>query len=169
MQDIQTTLDGRRTDLSVDEIPKNWYNIQSDLGEPLPPPLDPQTKQPVNPAVLERIFARELIRQEISVEKHIAIPQEVRDAYIQTGRPTPLVRATRLEKYLKTPARIYYKCEYLSTTGSHKPNTALPQAYYNREQGIKRLVTESGAGQWGSALAPVALCLACNAESTWSE
>lgn len=153
MQDIQTTLDGRRTDLSVDEIPKNWYNIQSDLGEPLPPPLDPQTKQPVNPAVLERIFARELIRQEISVEKHIAIPQEVRDAYIQTGRPTPLVRATRLEKYLKTPARIYYKCEYLSTTGSHKPNTALPQAYYNREQGIKRLVTESGAGQWGSALA----------------
>ncbi len=139
--------------LSPEEIPASWYNIQADLNEPLPPPLDPRTKQPVNPNMLERLFAKELIRQEVSSERHIKIPQEVWDAYAQIGRPTPLVRATRLEKYLKTPAKIYYKCEYLSPTGSHKPNTALPQAYYNSRQGTKRLVTESGAGQWGSALA----------------
>jgi len=139
--------------LSQDEIPTSWYNIQADLNEPLPPPLDPATKQPVNPQSLERIFAKELIRQEISSEQNITIPETVRDAYIQIGRPTPLVRARRLERFLRTPAKIFYKAEYLSPTGSHKPNTALAQAYYNSKQGTQRLVTESGAGQWGSALA----------------
>ena len=142
-----------RINLPQDELPTNWYNIQADLSEPLPPPLDPTTKQPVNPSLLERIFAKELIRQEISSEEAIRIPEEVREAYAQIGRPTPLVRAVRLERFLKTPARIYYKAEYLSPTGSHKPNTAIAQAYYNRQQGTERLVTESGAGQWGSALA----------------
>src|SRR2546430_6897340 len=139
--------------LSQEEIPTRWYNIQADLAEPLPPPLDPVTKQPVNPQSLERIFAKELIRQEISSEQNITIPETVRDAYIQIGRPTPLVRARRLERFLRTPAKIFYKAEYLSPTGSHKPNTALAQAYYNSKQGTERLVTESGAGQWGSALA----------------
>jgi tryptophan synthase beta chain len=141
--------DPSRVSLSQDEVPTRWYNIQADLTEPLPPPLDPGTKQPVNPASLERIFAKELIRQEISSEQNIAIPETVRDAYIQIGRPTPLVRARRLERFLKTPAKIFYKAEYLSPTGSHKPNTALAQAYYNSQQGTQRLVTESGAGQWG--------------------
>src|SRR6058998_4293644 len=135
------------------DTPTDYYNIQADLGERLPPPLDPQTRQPANPATLERIFAKELIRQEISGERYVPIPEEVRDAYIRIGRPTPLVRATRLERMLDTPAQIYYKAEYLSPTGSHKPNTAIPQAYYNNKQGTARLVTESGAGQWGSALA----------------
>jgi tryptophan synthase beta chain len=139
--------------LSQDEIPTSWYNIQADLNEPLPPPLDPATKLPVNPQSLERIFAKELIRQEISSEQNITIPETVRDAYVQIGRPTPLVRAKRLERFLRTPAKIFYKAEYLSPTGSHKPNTALAQAYYNSKQGTQRLVTESGAGQWGSALA----------------
>jgi len=147
------TRDPTRINLSQDEIPASWYNIQADLTEPLPPPLDPGTKQPINPAALEGIFAKELIRQEISSEQNITIPETVRDAYIQIGRPTPLVRAKRLERFLKTPAKIFYKAEYLSPTGSHKPNTALAQAYYNSQQGTERLVTESGAGQWGSALA----------------
>ena len=142
-----------RVVLPSGDTPTEYYNIQADLGERLPPPLDPQTKQPANPATLERIFAKELIRQEISAERYIRIPEEVRDAYIGIGRPTPLVRATRLERLLDTPAQIYYKAEYLSPTGSHKPNTAIPQAYYNKKQGIERIVTESGAGQWGSALA----------------
>jgi tryptophan synthase beta chain len=145
--------DPARITLSQDEIPTSWYNIQADLNEPLPPPLDPATKLPVNPESLERIFAKELIRQEISSEQNITIPETVRDAYIQIGRPTPLVRARRLERFLRTPAKIFYKAEYLSPTGSHKPNTALAQAYYNSKQGTQRLVTESGAGQWGSALA----------------
>jgi tryptophan synthase beta chain len=145
--------DSTRVLLSQDEIPNSYYNIQADLSEPIPPPLDPSTKQPVHPQSLERIFAKELIRQEISSERNIKIPEEVREAYAAIGRPTPLVRAKRLEKFLKTPARIYYKAEYLSPTGSHKPNTALAQAFYNSQQGTLRLVTESGAGQWGSALA----------------
>src|SRR6266540_971519 len=148
-----TIREDTRVNLPQDEIPSSWYNIQSDLSEPLPPPLDPSTRQPVNPQSLERIFAKELIRQEISPERNIRIPEEVWEAYAQIGRPTPLVRAKRLERFLRTPAKIYYKAEYLSPTGSHKPNTALAQAYYNREQGTERLVTESGAGQWGSALA----------------
>src|SRR5437879_10228291 len=135
------TPDLTRISLSQEEIPTRWYNIQADLIEPLPPPLDPGTKQPINPASLDRIFAKELIRQEISSEQNITIPETVRDAYIQIGRPTPLVRARRLEKYLKTPAKIFYKAEYLSPTGSHKPNTALAQAYYSSQQLTKSVVT----------------------------
>lgn len=139
--------------LNSDEIPQHWYNIQADLPEPLPPPLDPTTMQPINPQVLERIFAKELIRQEVSTERFIKIPEEVLEAYLRLPRPTPLYRARRLEKYLKTPAQIYFKCENFSPTGSHKTNTALAQAYFNKVQGIKRLATETGAGQWGTALA----------------
>jgi tryptophan synthase beta chain len=141
------------TTLSPDEMPTSWYNIQADLPEPAPPPLDPTTLKPIKPELLERIFAKELISQEVSTERHIKIPDEVLDAYLRLPRPTPLYRAKRLEKYLKTPAHIYFKCENFSPTGSHKPNTAIAQAYYNKKQGIKRLVTETGAGQWGTALA----------------
>ncbi len=142
-----------RIQLSADLLPRNYYNIQADLPEALPPPLDPKTLQPVNPALLERLFAKELVRQEISSERFIKIPEEVLQAYRMIGRPTPLVRARRLERFLKTPAQIFFKVEYLSPTGSHKPNTAIAQAYYNNQQGVQRVVTESGAGQWGSALA----------------
>jgi tryptophan synthase beta chain len=141
------------TQLNPDEIPTSWYNIQADLPEPLPPPLDPTTMNPISPQLLERIFAKELIMQEVSSERHIKIPEEVLEAYLRLPRPTPLYRAKRLENYLKTPAQIYFKCENFSPTGSHKTNTALAQAYYNKKQGIKRLVTETGAGQWGTALA----------------
>jgi tryptophan synthase beta chain len=141
------------TTLDPDEMPTAWYNIQADLPEPLPPPLDPTTMEPIDPKLLERIFAKELIRQEVSTERFIKIPEEVLDAYLRLPRPTPLYRAKRLERFLKTPARIYFKCENFSPTGSHKTNTAIAQAYYNKEQGIKRLVTETGAGQWGTALA----------------
>jgi tryptophan synthase beta chain len=141
------------TVLDADEIPTAWYNIQPDLPEQLPPPLDPTTLKPIDPKLLERIFAKELIRQEISTERFIKIPEEVLEAYLRLPRPTPLYRARRLERFLKTPAKIYFKCENFSPTGSHKTNTAIAQAYYNKEQGIKRLVTETGAGQWGTALA----------------
>ncbi|MEM3730260.1 MAG: TrpB-like pyridoxal phosphate-dependent enzyme [Candidatus Bathyarchaeia archaeon] len=139
--------------LDQDEIPTSWYNIQADLPEPLPPPLDPTTLKPINPQLLERIFAKALIQQEVSTERYIKIPDAVLDTYLRLPRPTPLYRARRLEKFLKTPAEIYFKCENFSPTGSHKSNTAIAQAYYNKEQGIKRLVTETGAGQWGTALA----------------
>ncbi|MGC8895557.1 MAG: TrpB-like pyridoxal phosphate-dependent enzyme [Candidatus Bathyarchaeia archaeon] len=141
------------TQLNPEEIPREWYNIQADLPEPLPPPLDPTTLKPISPQLLERIFAKELIKQEVSTERYIKIPDEILDAYLRLPRPTPLYRAKRLENYLKTPAQIYFKCENFSPTGSHKTNTALAQAYYNKQQGIKRLVTETGAGQWGTALA----------------
>ena len=140
--------------LNQDETPTSWYNILPDLPEPLPPPLNPQDKKPFSdPAPLFRIFAKELVLQEMSSERWIKIPEEIYDAYLSILRPTPLVRAKRLENFLKTPAQIYYKCEYLSPAGSHKQNTAIAQAYYNKVQGIERLVTETGAGQWGSALA----------------
>ncbi|MEW5783790.1 MAG: TrpB-like pyridoxal phosphate-dependent enzyme [Bacillota bacterium] len=138
------------------ELPKSWYNIQADLPNPVPPPLHPGTKQPAGPEDLQSIFPMPLIEQEMSRERWIAIPDEVLEIYT-LWRPTPLVRAYRLEEVLRTPARIYYKHEGVSPAGSHKPNTAVPQAYYNRQAGIKRLATETGAGQWGSALA-----LACN-------
>ncbi|MEM2117479.1 MAG: TrpB-like pyridoxal phosphate-dependent enzyme [Candidatus Bathyarchaeia archaeon] len=141
------------TQLNPDEIPTSWYNIQADLPEPLSPPLDPTTMKPISPQLLERIFAKELILQEVSTERYVKIPEEVLEAYLRLPRPTPLYRAKRLENYLKTPAQIYFKCENFSPTGSHKTNTALAQAYYNKKQGIKRLVTETGAGQWGTALA----------------
>ncbi|MEM0118655.1 MAG: TrpB-like pyridoxal phosphate-dependent enzyme [Conexivisphaerales archaeon] len=139
--------------LTHDEIPTRWYNVLPRLPEPLPPPLDPETMQPVNPVKLERIFAKELIRQEVSSEQYIKIPDEVIEAYKSVGRPTPLFRAKKLEEVLHTPAEIYFKAESLNIAGSHKINTSLAQAYYNLEQGTEKLVTETGAGQWGTALA----------------
>ncbi|MBN2292678.1 MAG: TrpB-like pyridoxal phosphate-dependent enzyme [Pirellulales bacterium] len=144
-------MNSKRVFLSQSEKPKAWYNLLADLPEPLPPPLHPGTKQPVGPDDLAPIFAQELIAQEMSPERWIEIPQEVQDVY-DIWRPSPLVRATELEKALKTPARIYFKDESHSPPGSHKPNTAVPQAYYNKKEGINRLTTETGAGQWGSAL-----------------
>ena len=139
--------------LSQEEIPKRWYNIQADIPSPIPPPLDPETLEPVNPEKLTRIFAKELVRQEVSRERYIDIPDELLEAYKWLPRPSPLFRAKKLEEFLKTPARIYYKWEGVNPSGSHKPNTALAQAYYNAKQGIENLTTETGAGQWGSALA----------------
>jgi len=138
--------------LTEKEMPTSWYNIQADLPEPLPPVLHPGTGQPVGPADLAPLFPMELIKQEVSQERYIDIPEEVQEIY-RIWRPTPVVRAYRLEKALDTPARIYYKYEGVSPAGSHKPNTAVAQAYYNMKEGVKRLATETGAGQWGSALA----------------
>ncbi|WP_157252574.1 TrpB-like pyridoxal phosphate-dependent enzyme [Nonomuraea typhae] len=132
--------------------PSHWYNIIPDLPAPPPPPLHPGTRQPVGPDDLAPLFPMELIGQEVSGERFLAIPQDVLDVY-RLWRPTPLIRAHRLEKSLGTPARIYYKYEGVSPAGSHKPNTAVPQAYYNKLEGVRRLTTETGAGQWGSALA----------------
>ncbi len=138
--------------MNADELPRNYYNIQADLSSPLLPPLDPAGKEPLNPGKLAPIFPQEIIRQEISLQKHIGIPEEVREAYLHLGRPTPLYRAIRLERRLKTPARIYYKREDLNPCGSHKPNTAIAQAYYAMKEGVEALSTETGAGQWGTAL-----------------
>ena len=138
--------------LRAEEMPTHWYNLLPDFPEPLPPPLHPGTKQPVNLADMTAIFPENLVMQEMSPERLIEIPQEVRDVYA-LYRPTPLLRAVRLEKALQTPAHIYYKYEGVSPAGSHKPNTAIPQAYYNKLAGTKRLATETGAGQWGSSLA----------------
>ncbi len=138
--------------LSEDEMPRVWYNIVSDMPNPPTPPLHPGTKQPVTPDDLAPLFPMALIQQEVSAERYIEIPEPVRRVYAQ-WRPSPLYRARRLEKALDTPARIYYKYEGVSPVGSHKPNTAVPQAFYNKEEGVKKLSTETGAGQWGSALA----------------
>ncbi|ACB74104.1 TrpB-like pyridoxal phosphate-dependent enzyme [Opitutus terrae] len=138
--------------LRAKEMPTHWYNLLADFPEPLPPPLHPGTKQPATLDDMKAIFPENLIAQEMSAERMIEIPQEVRDVYA-LYRPTPLLRAVRLEKALKTPAHIYYKYEGVSPAGSHKPNTAIPQAYYNKLAGTKRLATETGAGQWGSSLA----------------
>ncbi len=137
--------------LDENEMPKSWYNVVPDLPEELPPPLHPVTKEPIKPEDMEPIFPKALIEQEMSKERWIRIPKEVRDIYA-IWRPTPLIRAERLEKVLKTPARIYFKYEGVSPPGSHKPNTAVAQAYYNAKEGVERLTTETGAGQWGSAL-----------------
>ncbi len=137
--------------LSEKELPTAWYNIIPRLPSPPAPPLNPKTGEPVKPEELEAIFPQALIQQEMSPEPWIEIPPAVRDVY-RLWRPTPLCRARNLEKALGTPARIYYKNESVSPPGSHKPNTAVAQAYYNKEAGIKRLATETGAGQWGSAL-----------------
>ncbi|MBC7347942.1 MAG: TrpB-like pyridoxal phosphate-dependent enzyme [Clostridia bacterium] len=142
--------------LSEKEMPTRWYNIQADMPHLPPPPLHPATKQPIGPEDLAAIFPMGLIEQEMSRERWIDIPGEVLDVY-RLWRPTPLYRARRLEKALETPAAIYYKYEGVSPAGSHKPNTAVAQAYYNKIAGIKRLTTETGAGQWGSALS-----LACS-------
>ena len=142
--------------LKEKDIPSSWYNVQADLPFRLDPPINPQTKKPLDPKDLSPIFPKELIKQELSLERFIDIPDEVRQIY-KIWRPTPLHRALRLEKALKTPARIYYKDESLSPPGSHKTNTSIAQAYYNSKEGVKRICTETGAGQWGSALA-----FACN-------
>jgi tryptophan synthase beta chain len=138
--------------LPEDRMPTAWYNIQADLPEPLSPPLHPGTGQPLGPEDLAPLFPMALIEQEVSRERWIDIPDEVQSIFRQ-WRPTPLYRARRLEQALDTPARIYYKYEGVSPSGSHKPNTAVPQAYYNKQAGVKCLTTETGAGQWGSALA----------------
>ena len=138
--------------LEESQMPKYWYNLQADLPEPLPAVLHPGTQQPVGPSDLEPLFPMALIEQEVTTEREIEIPEPVRDVY-NLWRPAPLYRAHRLEKALGTPAKIFYKYEGVSPAGSHKPNTAIPQAFYNREAGIRTLTTETGAGQWGSALA----------------
>jgi len=137
--------------LDEEQIPTHWYNVLADM-EPPPPPIDPRTGQPVGPEALIPLFPLALIQQEVSTERYIPIPDEVWEVY-KIWRPTPLFRARRLEQALDTPARIYYKYEGVSPAGSHKPNTAVAQAYYNRAEGVRRLTTETGAGQWGSALA----------------
>jgi len=142
--------------LSKRDIPKKWYNLAADLPKPLDPPLHPGTKQPLGPQDMTPIFPMGLIEQEMSPERWIPIPEEVLEV-LSLWRPTPLIRAHRLEQALDTPARIFYKYEGVSPAGSHKPNTSVPQAYYNKREGVKRLTTETGAGQWGSALA-----FACN-------
>ncbi|RJP19183.1 MAG: TrpB-like pyridoxal phosphate-dependent enzyme [Candidatus Abyssobacteria bacterium SURF_5] len=137
--------------LATKDIPKTWYNILPDLPRPMDPPLNPATKQPIGPEALAALFPMGLIEQEVSGQAEIAIPAEILDIYA-LWRPTPLRRAFRLEKMLDTPARIYYKDESVSPTGSHKLNTAVAQVYYNKKEGTKRITTETGAGQWGSAL-----------------
>ena len=137
--------------LSESEMPTAWYNIVADMPNKPLPALDPQTKQPVTEESLCRIFGEELVRQELSTERYIESPEEVQDLY-KIWRPTPIVRAYNLERMLDTPAKIYFKNEGTSPAGSHKPNTAIPQAYYNAKQGIKYLATETGGGQWGSAM-----------------
>ncbi|WP_456401070.1 TrpB-like pyridoxal phosphate-dependent enzyme [Persephonella sp.] len=134
------------------EIPKQWYNILPDLPSPLEPPLDPETNKPMDPSKLLLLFPEALLEQEMSGERWIDIPQEILEIY-SIWRPTPLIRALKLEEYLDTPAKIFYKYEGVSPAGSHKPNTAVAQAYYNAKEGVKRLTTETGAGQWGSSLA----------------
>ena len=137
--------------LDEEDIPTKWYNIQADLPTPLKPYIHPGRKDPLKPEDLEAIFPKGLIKQEMSTERWIPIPEEVRDIY-RLWRPTPLYRAKRLEEKLDTPAKIYYKWEGVSPAGSHKSNTAVPQAYYNMLEGVERIATETGAGQWGSAL-----------------
>ncbi len=144
--------DHTRYVLDEDRIPRAWYNIAADLPSPPPPPLHPGTGQPIGPADLAPLFPMELIKQVVATDREIEIPDPVRDIY-KLYRPSPLHRAHRLEKALETPAHIYYKYEGGSPSGSHKPNTALAQAFYNKEEGVTRLATETGAGQWGSALA----------------
>jgi tryptophan synthase beta chain len=142
--------------LNEGEMPSHWYNIQADLPRPMPPVMHPGTKQPIGPEDLAPLFPMALIAQEVSQERWVEIPDEVQDIY-KIWRPSPLVRARGWEKALDTPAKIYYKWEGVSPAGSHKPNTSIPQAYYNKEEGVTRITTETGAGQWGSALS-----LACN-------
>src|ERR1039458_6925841 len=141
-----------RWNLPPGQMPEAWFNVVPQLPEPLQPDLYPGTRQPVGPDDLAPLFPMALIAQEVSAEPWIDIPGEVLDV-LRSWRPTPLVRARRLEEALQTPARIYYKDESVSPAGSHKPNTAVPQAFYNKEAGMPRLTTETGAGQWGSALA----------------
>ena len=148
--------DQTRFMLNETDLPKNWYNVMADSPVPPTPVLNPMTKEPITPEFLSVLFPMEIIMQEVSTERFIQIPEEVREIY-KLYRPTPLMRARRLEKALGTPAHIYYKNECVSPVGSHKPNTAIPQAFYNKAAGTKAMTTETGAGQWGTALA-----MACN-------
>jgi tryptophan synthase beta chain len=148
--------DQTRYNLNETDLPKNWYNIMADSPVPPTPVLNPITRELITPEFLSVLFPMEIIRQEVSMERYIEIPEEVREIY-KLYRPTPLVRARRLEKALGTPAHIYFKNETVSPVGSHKPNTAIPQAYYNKVAGTKAMTTETGAGQWGASLA-----MACN-------
>ncbi len=141
-----------RFTLSQSDIPRQWYNLLADFPEPLPPPLHPTTREPMPPDALQAIFPENLVQQEMCPDRWVEVPEEVRDIYA-LWRPTPLLRAVRLEKALQTPAHIYYKYEGASPAGSHKPNTSVAQAYYNKVAGTKRLASETGAGQWGSSLA----------------
>ena len=149
-------MESKKIFLNEGEMPRHWYNIQADLPEPLPPVINPGTGEPIGPDDLAPLFPMALIGQEVSQERYIEIPDELLDIY-RIWRPSPLIRARSWEKALDTPARIYFKWEGVSPAGSHKPNTSIAQAYYNKEEGIRRITTETGAGQWGSALA-----LACN-------
>jgi len=148
--------DQTRFMLNESDLPKNWYNVMADSPVPPTPVLNPMTKEPITPEFLSVLFPMEIIMQEVSTERFIQIPEEVREIY-KLYRPTPLIRARRLEKALGTPAHIYFKNESVSPVGSHKPNTAIPQAYYNKVAGTKAMTTETGAGQWGTSLA-----MACN-------
>ena len=144
-----------RIDLPLEDIPKQYYNILPDLKNlnvPMAPPLHPLTKEPAGPDDFTPLFPMELIKQEVSQKRYIDIPEAVREIYMRY-RPSPLFRASRFEKALKTGARIYFKYEGVSSPGSHKPNTAIAQAYYNAQEGVEKLYTETGAGQWGTALA----------------
>jgi tryptophan synthase beta chain len=146
----EKTMEIRKIYLSEDEIPRQWYNLAADLPTPMQPPVTPDGTV-VTPEMLAPVFPMNLIEQEVSAERWIDIPEEVLDV-LKIWRPSPLVRARSLEKAIGTPAKIYFKNESVSPPGSHKPNTAIPQAYYNKVFGIKRITTETGAGQWGSAL-----------------
>ncbi len=146
------TMSTKKFLLSENQMPTHWYNIVADMPNKPLPPLHPGTKQPISADMLQPLFADELIKQELSTEKYIEIPEEIQDKY-KLYRPSPLIRASELEKALKTDCKIYFKYEGGNPSGSHKPNTAIPQAYYNSKQGIKKLTTETGAGQWGTALA----------------
>jgi tryptophan synthase beta chain len=148
--------DQTRFMLNETDLPKNWYNVMADSPVPPTPVLNPMTKEPITPEFLSVLFPMEIIKQEVSTERFIQIPEEVREIY-RLYRPTPLIRARRLEKMLDTPAHIYFKNESVSPVGSHKPNTAIPQAFYNKAAGTKAITTETGAGQWGTALS-----MACN-------
>ena len=152
--------------LPQSRIPQSWFNIVPELPKPLAPVLHPGTLQPIGPADLAPLFPMGLILQEVSAEPQIEIPEEVRQIYAQ-WRPTPLIRARRLEKALDTPARIYYKYEGVSPAGSHKLNTAVAQAWYNKREGVTHLSTETGAGQWGSALAMACAFLGLECRSSW--
>ncbi|MDT7901903.1 MAG: TrpB-like pyridoxal phosphate-dependent enzyme [Acidianus sp.] len=145
-------------------LPKYWYNIIPDLPKPLPPPRDPPDAEFSRIDLLRKIMPKEVLRQQFTVERFIKIPEEVREAYLNIGRPTPLMRAKRLEEMLNTPAKIYFKFEGATPTGSHKINTALPQAYFAKAEGVNHVVTETGAGQWGTAVALAARMY--NMEST---
>lgn len=152
--------------LHPDDLPKKWYNILPDLPTPMPPPKDP-TDGPSRLANLPNIFSKGVLAQEGATDRFIPIPPAVQELYIQSGRPRPLYRAKRLEHLLNTPAKLYYKSEFYSPTGSHKVNTALPQVYYAKQQGIKRMTTETGAGQWGTALAYACSLLKMNLTVYW--